>query len=263
MKRYRVTSFDFDARANILKFGEKSKNSTSVKGQLVQEFGAQNFSQKLSNFQDLGCYFPSILAFHNIFMRQVRTSFVAGGYYPALTGACSLGERILNHLILSLRNEFKSSPQYKKVYSKKSFDDWDLAIGILEKWKVLLPGVVDDFKALKKMRHEFAVHFNPITDTDDRALALEAITLLSNIIKTQFGAFGSQPWFIEGTAGAFYIKLAFESDPFVKTIYLPNCTLVGPKHQVKINRLGKFIIKDDFYYEEKEVSDTEFVRLLS
>ncbi len=79
---------------------------------------------------------------------QIRRSFIIGSYYPALTGACSLGERILNHLILTFKEDYKWSLEYKKVYDKKSFDDWSLPIGILSKWGILLPAVVKKFKTL-------------------------------------------------------------------------------------------------------------------
>jgi hypothetical protein len=40
--------------------------------------------------------------------------------------------------VLGLRDEFKKSLEYKRIYKKKSFDDWDLAINTLETWGVLL-----------------------------------------------------------------------------------------------------------------------------
>lgn len=261
MKRYRVINFDFDARANILKINKDINNLELIKQSIAQEFGSKNFEQKLKNFIDLGCYFPSILAFHNKFMRQIRASFIFGSYYPALTGACSLGERILNHLLLKLKKHFTSTPEYKKIYSKRSIDDWDVLINILQEWKILLPDVAEKFKELKKKRH-FAIHFNQITDSVDRRLALEAIILLEEIINKQFGALGMQPWFIEGTKGCFFIKKQYEIDPFIKEIYLPNCVLVGSKHSIS-NQLGRFIINDDYKYDDKEISDEEFARFYS
>jgi len=48
-----------------------------------------------------------VIAYHNSFLRRVRDAFASGNYYPALTAGCALGERILNHLILDLREEFR------------------------------------------------------------------------------------------------------------------------------------------------------------
>src|SRR3972149_6553409 len=114
MKRYRVLNFDFDTRVRTL------------------------VDPKKENFIAIDSKPFSILAFHNRFFEQIRTSFIIGSYYPALTGACALGERILNHLILTLRDDFKNSPEYKKIYRKKSFDDWDVPISILASWGTLL-----------------------------------------------------------------------------------------------------------------------------
>ncbi len=51
-----------------------------------------------------------------------------GVYHLALTAACALGERILNHLVLTLRDEFRSSPEFKRIYRSESFDNWEVAL---------------------------------------------------------------------------------------------------------------------------------------
>src|SRR6266851_822630 len=143
MKRYRILNFDFDTRAHFLSqeiqehWAEHVKelhrgNREKMIAGLAQEFGPAQFEAKLKNFMDLGPKYFSILAFHNKFFEQCRRAFVMGAYYPALTGACALGERIFNHLILLLRDDFKGTPQYKHVYRKESFDNWDMVINTLE-----------------------------------------------------------------------------------------------------------------------------------
>ena len=182
-----------------------------------------------------------------------------GAYYPALTGACALGERVLNHLVLALRADFRSTPEYKKIHNKQSFDNWLLAIDTLESWQVLLPDVVKAFRELAKIRHR-AIHFNPKVDRNDRTLALEAIDCLGGIIVRQFGVLGPQPWFIPDTPGESYIKRNAETEPFVRSIYLPNCRRVGPKHTLDLD--GRvFKVRDDTKYEDREISDEEFRRL--
>jgi len=120
MKRYRVLSFDFDARIHTLTLaiqeeweeGIKEQHQQakhSVEGGLVYAYGVQAKDAKLQNFIELGDKPFSILAFHNPFFEQLRTAFVMGAYYPALTAVCSLGERILNYLVLVL------SPSYSPL----------------------------------------------------------------------------------------------------------------------------------------------------
>ena len=273
MKRYRVTTLDFDTRATILStpieghWAESTKESWSrnkeaVRKELLAEFGEFMQEIKLANFVDLGPRPLSILAFHNVFAAQIRDSFVVGAYYPALVGACALGERILNHLVLSLRDEFRSTPEYKRVHRRRSFANWRLPIEVLKAWNVLLPHVADAFDELNTVRNR-AIHFDPATDTNDRALALGAINTLTRIIDGQFGAFGGQPWFIPETRGAAFIARSAESDPFVRKVYLPNCDYVGPWHRPKYMHNGQIYIEDDYRYPELEISDAEFRALLS
>ncbi|MCA9124441.1 MAG: hypothetical protein H6822_33855 [Planctomycetaceae bacterium] len=267
MKRYRVISLDFDARVHSLNREIRAEWEESVKEQhrqsrratqesLIHAFGAKGYHAKRQNFIDLDAKPLSVLAFHNRFFEQARIAFITGAYYPALAGTCALGERILNHLVLTLRDDFKASPEYKRIYSKDSFDNWDTAIDALASWGVLLPEVADEFRTLKDMRNK-SLHFRPEVDTNDRELALEAIKSLSSIIGTQFSAFGPQPWFIKSIPGEIYIRKASETDPFIKHVYLPNSLHVGYKHKVE-SVLPQFVVNDQFDYEDREITDEEF-----
>lgn len=274
MKRFRITNFDFDSRASSLNLEIKDEwdeevkrlhreNQLLMENSLMKEFGTMDWARKLSNISDLSSSPVSVIAFHNKFFSQIRKSFIMGSYYPALTGACALGERILNHLILNLRDEFKTSPEYNKVYRKNSFTDWDEAIDLLVNWEILLPEVVISFKKLKVIRHTEAIHFNVKTEENDREVSLRAIRLLLEIIKGQFAGFGTQPWFIENTKGAFFIKKSWENNPFIKLVYLPNCIPVGPYHAMTYNQAtGHFEIIDDYPYENNDIRDEDFVTLL-
>ena len=178
-----------------------------------------------------------------------------GGYYPALTGACALGERVLNHLILLLRDDFKLTAEYKRVYNKDSFDKWDVAIETLIAWDVLLPDVAVEFRKLRDRRND-AIHFHLEVDTNDRELALAAIKSLEPILSNQFCAFGPQPWFITDIPGEIYIKKDCEQKPFVRKAYLPNCVAVGPKHTIE--SVMPWVVKDDYPYAAKDITDEEF-----
>jgi hypothetical protein len=241
------------------------QNKENIRRRLILEFGEAAAEEKIKNFLELGNAPFSIIAFHNRFLRQIRTAFVMGSYYPALTSACALGERVLNHLLLSLRDFFKSTPEYKRVYRKSSFDDWSLAINTLEAWGVLLPSAIADYRRLLNIRNR-TIHFDPATDQDDRGLALSAVQLLSNIISAQFIAFGIRPWFIEGTPGVSFIKKAAEVEPFVRTVYLPNCVLVGPNHRLEpqFTPAGtNWIVNDDHDYPNQEISDEQFAQVFN
>ncbi len=268
MKRYRILSFDFDSRAHDFnpiqeEWDEKVKalhleNQKQTIEHLKFQFGEWSLGQKVDNFVELGVKPFSVAAFHNKFLEQIRNSYVIGGYYPALTGACALGERILNHLIILLRDCHKDQPEYKKIYSKKSFDNWPQVIDALESWGELLPEAVRSFRELNVERNK-AIHFNPETDHNDKELALTAIHLIQDIVKIQFSSFGEQPWYF-CCPGEIYIKKEWEEKPFVKRVLIPNSALVGPKNYIE-SMHPRIVVNDDFEYEEKEITDEEFIEL--
>jgi hypothetical protein len=288
MKRYRLLAVSFDTRVVVLKteiepeWGEDvrklwSENRQKVKESIEQMHGAFDLERKLKDFADLDREPFSVIAFHNEFLRQCRFAFVAGSYYPALIGACALGERILNHMILRLRDYYKHCPSYKRVYDKESFDNWDLAIGALEEWGVFVK--IDDiareglnldrygdevaylFRELCGVRNN-SIHFRIDLDAETREPALKAIHLLQEIVDKQFGMRGWLPWFIRGGSGAFYIKKSFEDNPFVREFYLPACAYVGPYHRAIPLRNGSWQVEDPGPYPDRDVTDEEFVQLI-
>ena len=232
------------------------KNKQAIEQSLIDVYGNQASEAKRQNFIDLGDKPPSILAFHNRFFEQIRSAFVMGAYYPTLTATCALGERILNYLILILRDDYRSSAEYKNVYCKDSFDNWNIPIDTLESWGVLIPDVAKEFHNLKDMRHK-AIHFRPEVDRNDRDLALNGIKCLRGIIAMQFSAFGPQPWFIKNIPGEIYIRKDCEDRPFIQKVYLPNCLRVGPRHRIE-TLMPRVVVNDDFAYDDREITDDGF-----
>jgi hypothetical protein len=270
-RRYHPFSFDFDSTPTTLAYPEDhwdeqvkqlhlENRARSIKW-LEQQYGTLHIEDVVNNATDLGPKSMSLLSYHNQLHEQARRSFVAGLYYPALVAACALGERILNHLVLDLRDSFKSSEHYKKVYRKESFDQWPLAISVLTDWNVLADGVGPEFLALGELRNR-SIHFNPETYQSLRADALAALKRLNAIIATQFGYFGAQPWFIEGTPGAQFVKRAFESNPFVSAYIIPRSGFVGPLYSMERTNEGAWYHLDYADYGDDQLSDEEFANRL-
>ena len=291
MKRYRVCSFDFDSRATILDTEMKDewedkvklqhrKNIKQIESGIIEEFGVLNAKEKMDRFKEVGPKPFSIIAYHNLLLNQIRESYIQGAFYPALTSTCTLGERILNHLILDLRDEYKNESIKEEnhpckdckefnnlkekgliktefdIFTCKNCSNWNLMIDNLVKWNILNSDVEELFKKLAKKWHK-SIHFNPNTIPNLKADSLEAIEIFQEIIKKLFPAFGS--CFIP-TKGEFFLKKELESKPFIKKYYLPNCKLVSPFHEVK-TVIPHFIIEDIPSVEEKEVTDEEFIKL--
>jgi len=229
------------------------ENNRRIIDHLRQTFGEFNIDRKVQDFTDMGAKPFSIIACHNALFEHVRIAFTAGAYYPALVGACALGERILNHLVLDLREDFRKTPQYKKVYNKSSFDNWQLAIDTLAAWDVLLVDVAEEFEKLAELRRR-SIHFNFDTYSNLRKDALTAIACLRLIIERQFGAFGPQPWFILGTGGAAFIKREYEMRPFIRRYFLPQCPFVG----VRSGFDPRLQLVDFHDYSDGELTDQEF-----
>ena len=234
-RRYHPFSFDFDSTPIDLRDPEETWDEPVKKHHIVQKeqaierlqfkYGAMHVDRVVEDVRDLGPKGMSLIAYHNQIHQQARDSFVTGAYFPALVGACSLGERILNHLILDLRDFYKTSPQYKKVYRRASFDNWQFAVKILEDWKVLASGVGEEFLSLSKLRNR-SIHFNVETYSVLREDALSALKILGRIIGKQFGYFGTQPWFIGDTPGAQFVKQGWETAPFVQVYIIPRSGFV-------------------------------------
>ena len=182
-------------------------------------------------FVQLGLMPFSVVAFHNKFLREARNSYVSGYNYAALTAICSLGERVLNHLVLGLRDNFKSTSSYRKIYRKDSFDNWSVAINALVEWEVLTKEAEAAFRDLEKRRN-FALHFNIEIEQRTDEFALEAIQAFEKVVTSQFGALAESPW-IFWEPGETYIRRDAETNPFVKLVYLPNCIFVGPQHTIR------------------------------
>ena len=271
MKRFRLFTLDFDYRVNLLSIDVQDswapeirtrhiRNRNNTINGLRNQFGDQNHELKLQNFIELGPKPTSVLAFHNLFFEHVRVAFVMGAYYPALTGICALGERVLNHLVITFREDYQATKEYKLVASKQSFDNWDRAIDVLSSWGCLRPETAQAFSKLKKQRNA-AIHFRPETDKNHRQLALSAIQAFQQIIECQFAAWARLPWTIDNTPGETYIKKSWESDTFVRKIFLPNCKHVSYKHTVE-SILPQWEIDDSNCPAEiVDVSDEEFARL--
>ncbi len=108
-RRFLSYGADFDTRAIILEMEIQpdwedkikalwEKNKAAVEHDLKLEFGEAFHQQKVANFIAIKSAPFSILSYHNNLFHQIRRAFIQILYYPALVGACALGERMLNHL---------------------------------------------------------------------------------------------------------------------------------------------------------------------
>ena len=266
MRRYLVYPLQFDTRVRMLDeisehWDPKVKdlhvqNREKLIASLKWELGERDFDAKLQNFKALGSSPFSIVAHHNALFHQARYAFIYSLYYPALTAACALGERILNHLFLDLRKEFPRSTFDRKSHTRRSIDDWSKAIETLSEWDVFQPSEVKGaFEELKELRNR-SLHFNASTVTSLREDALKALDCLATIIEKQFGFQFART--IPGSKGAFFLRKDAEADPFIRCYYLRQCPYVSPYYRMKAVE-GAWLVFDREIDPNIDVSDEEFV----
>lgn len=250
MKRYRSTNFFIDCIRN-------DPNQQEIRNFVISRYGDSNIEEKYKRYMSFKPPSLRMITEYHELLQEIEDSYVYGLYYPSLTSACCLGERIFNILILRLRNYYKNSEHYKQIYQKESFNDWTKSIEILSDWKVIDSDEIKaKYEELREIRHG-VIHFNKLEDIEGKAI--NALNIIYDIT-AYFFAVGNRKDIYFWCSGEIYIKKEAEQTPFVKEMILPHCYLVGHGHRIEsVNRQN--VLKDDNVYEEKEISDEEFTEL--
>lgn len=237
------------------------RNQAGTRMGLLAELGTVLGEEKLDNYLQMGSSPWSVIFRHNELLAQVRSACAHGDFYPALVGACALGERLLNELLLVLRQDYINHPATtRRVRSGRPLTDWTSGIQVLQGWGVLDDGTAERLGTLAELRHR-SVHFNDSLDAGARQPALDALHLVQAVIESVFTPHGVPPLFIADIAGASFLALASEQLPLVKRVYLPNSALLSPAHRMfpKTTESGvEWTVFDDADYDPTPLSDEEF-----
>lgn len=267
MRRYRVCLVDFDSRATMLSteiqedWEDKVKaqwkiNQARIKEGFIMKYGVSGYEEAIERLKTIGSKPFSIISYHNAFLDQIRDAYIFGSYYPAITGCCALGERMLNHLILDLREDYPSEDEdISEIYTCKTSSNWNVMIKALARWGIFNTEIEGEYRELLGKRQR-AIHFNKKLEPESDAV--EAIKLIQEIIQNLIGGIGNPELFIPAK-GEIFIKKEKENDPFVKKFYLPSCAHVTPYH--KVISFSPYKIEDKEISEKKEISDDEFMAL--
>jgi len=250
MKRYRCARFFLDCIRN-------SPNPRIIEEYVAGRYGGVDIEDKRERYLSFRPPSLRIITQYHELLQEIEDSYVYGLFYPTLTSSCCLGERIFNILILRLRDYYKRSRHYKRIYRKESFDDWERSVGILSDWKVInSTDVKREYKKLARIRRD-VIHFNTLEDIQGKALdALKAV----HDITAYFFAIGQREDIYFWCSGEVYVKKAAQRNPFVGEMILPHCVLVGYRHKIE-SANDRPIARDDNSYEQREISDDQFIRL--
>jgi hypothetical protein len=271
-RRYLVHAISFDTRARMLTdeinpawdpeiIAQHEENRRHIRVLLIHELGNEEHERKIDDYAALGSAPWSVIDRHNLFMRQIRDSFAFGAYYPALVGACALGERLLNELVIRLRGAYSSHPATVNVATQRTFTNWTSCIEALFEWGVLDDPLAAKFNDLRKFRNRSVHYGTHLTGSDSRDEALHAVLLIQEIIEALFRPHGGPPRFIGGTTGHTFLSTTAENEPFMQEFLLPASILVSPNFEMQYNEgRGWFDVFDDDTYQNEfpTLTDEEF-----
>jgi hypothetical protein len=241
---------------------EQSKEQ--VRAELLVEFGTFDAERKLDNYRVMGPAPWSVVFEHTVLLGQVRRCFAHGDFFPALVGACALGERLLHELVLALRSDYVNHhATTKRVRSGRLGNEWGSLITVLHGWNVFDEEVARSYRKLEDLRHE-AIHFNPKLSPAARDSALEALLSLQQIVERVLEPHGSPPRYIADTPGTSYLSLEAEKEPLIQRVFIPNCALVSPNHRMESDpdSPSGWTVYDDPDYACEPLTDEEFAQHL-
>lgn len=275
-RRYRPIALTFDARNTTLEheIGDDwdpdiqkqwRSNQASIRMGLLGELGTVGGESKIENYVLMGSAPWSIIFRHNQMLAQIRGAFAHGDFYPALLGACGLGERLLNELLNVLRSDYLNHPATtRRIRNGDVITHWGTAVDVLRRWGVLPDELAAHFRDLEAQRHR-SVHFDEALAVAEREPALQAVHLIQRIIAGLFTPHGGPPTFIRDTLGASFFSLEAEEVPLVKRVFLPHSALLSPAHRMYPNMTPsgyEWIIVDNADYDPTPLTDEQFAAAL-
>lgn len=254
-RRYRLMNYFIDCTRNVFLHPALKKDGDDYKEHLKSVLGESDFDQKFERWLKIDYPPLGLIEEYPDKVQQIINAYSAGFYYPAVTAACCLAERILNRLIIKTRHHFKSNAHYKKVYNKDSFDDWNSMLKVISDWQLISLKAVDLMHEIKPIRHK-TIHYTESYNFE--AIALTVINKLIAAITEIFGVMNRRDiYLIFDVPGEVWVRSEAEKLPFVKEFILPHCYYAHAVHEIDFDskkiteRLGKV----------GKLTDEEFVEL--
>ena len=245
---YRLTSFHFDAMPNI----QQLRGDDEILDHIKHSYGELGLADKVERWKKVRRAHIWPIDEFNEYVEQVLHAYEQGLFFPSMTGACCLTERVMNRLVFKLKNHFKSSSHYKIVYDREEkLQNWNLLIEILRDWQALNEDQIDLVKKIHKYRTD-SVHYVPKYDFKEKSL--ESIRLVSELIDSLFSVYRRKDIFrMFEIPGEIWVRADAQTKPFVREFILPSCSLMGAIHQ----------LNDEGYSEDGaivgEMTEQEFI----
>jgi len=242
-RRYRLVGSYVDTRRRFFDSPELEAFTEKIEEQLKTELGSIDFIKKFERWKTIDYPPIGLIDEYQYKIQQIINTYCMGYFYPAVTSACCLAERILNRLVIKTRDYFKSHPEYKKIYRKSSFDDWEKMLCLISDWQLVPENAVNLFRNLMPIRHE-SIHYNE--NYDFESIAPVAINNLIAAIIEIFGVENRKDiYLVFDVPGEIWVRSAVENQPFVMEFIRPHCYYAHAIHDIDptagriIERLGK------------------------
>ena len=254
-RRYRLVNFYVDTRRNLYSPPTPEDVRASQTEELKAELGLRDFDEKFDRWKRIDYPPLGLIDEYPDKITQIINTYCLGYSYPAVTSSCCLAERVLNRLVLKTRDHFKSHPEYKKIYRKDSFVEWERMLSLISQWNLVPERAVELFRSLMPIRHD-TIHYNE--EYDFETIAPETINNLIAAITEVFGVINRKDiYLVFDVPGEVWVRSHAENLPFVKEFVLPHCYYAHAVHDIDFNnkkineRLGK----------TGPLTDKEFVEL--
>lgn len=261
MKRFRCLSFQLDGTRNIYNSNFRSEEKKFQRKELESKYGEYDIEAKIQRWLSIPKAPILFINEATSLALDIERAYVFGNFYSGLTGACCLGERIFNQIILQVRNDYTETNIYKirKSIRKDTIFNWIDAIDALYEWGIISEETKGDYEKLYKLRTE-SVHYQD-KPQDLEIMAVQAIKTIFKILSSLFGYFENKKYLLLfDCPGEIYVRKEYEDNPFVRGFILSTSYKVGYKHSVVVKD-ESFIFEDNNVYDNKEISDEEFIKL--
>ena len=242
-RRYRLLNFRVDTRRAFYSEPVLAASAASSTDHLRAELGSQNFDAKFERWMKIDYPPLGVIDEYPGKIEQIINTYCIGYAYPAVTSSCCLAERILNRLVIKSRHHFKSHPDYKKIYRKNSFDDWEKMLGLISEWNLVPARAIECFRELIPIRHQ-SIHYNERYDFE--AVAPATINNLIAAITEVFGVLNRKDiYLLFDVPGEVWVRSEAQCLPFVKEFAVPHCYYAHAVHDLDMKqgriteRLGK------------------------
>jgi hypothetical protein len=201
---------------------------------LRAQLGSHNFDAKFARWMKIDYPPLGVIDEYPRQIEQIINTYSIGYAYPAVTSSCCLAERILNRLVLKSRHHFVPRREYKKIYRKKSFDDWERMIDLISDWNIVPERAIACFRELIPIRHQ-SIHYNEHYDFE--AVAPATINNLIAAITEVFGVLNRKDiYLLFDVPGEVWVRSDAQCLPFVKEFVLPHCYYAHAVHDLDTKR---------------------------